>query len=182
MERVSRQVKQGEAHVSQLEAKARAYLKAGDRATAAKFALEVRKAKQDLVQNQEQLDLHERAYGNNLSKIKHANKSLAGIRQNIQRYDAELRMSEAEAEIAKLSESFDFNVTTDFGQLENLIQEKIDANRGRTRVAADLSERGVADIQAEERMEEALAEEALRELEVEMGLRTPETSEVLESA
>ena len=174
--------RQGEAHVSQLEAKARAYLKAGDRATAAKFALEVRKAKQDLVQNQEQLDLHERAYGNNLSKIKHANKSLAGIRQNIQRYDAELRMSEAEAEIAKLSESFDSNVTTDFGQLENLIQEKIDATRGRTRVAADLSERGVADIQAEERMEEALAEEALRELEVEMGLRTPETSEVLESA
>ena len=182
VERVTRQVRQGEAHVSQLEAKARAYLKAGDRVTAAKFALESRKAKQDLAQNQEQLDLHEQAYGNNLSKIKHANKSLAGIRQKIHRYDAELRMSEAEAEIAKLSESFDFNVTTDFGQLENLIQEKIDANRGRTRVAADLSERGIAEMQAEEHMEEALAEEALREMEVEMGLRTPETSEVVESA
>jgi len=182
VERVTRQVRQGEDHGSQLEAKARAYLKAGDRATAAKFALESRKAKQELAQNQEQLDLHERAYGNNLNKIKHANKSLAGIRQNIQRYDAELRMSEAEAEIAKLSESFDFNVTTDFGQLENLIQEKIDANRGRTRVAADLSERGIAEIQAEEQMEEALAEEALREMEVEMGLRTPATSEVVESA
>ena len=39
-------------------------------------------------------------------------------------------MSEAEAEIAQLSHSFNFDVTTDFGQLENLIQGKIDANRG----------------------------------------------------
>lgn len=181
VERVSRQVKEGQTHVAQLEAKAKAYLKTGDRTTAAKFALEAKKAKGDLQQNQEQLQLHEKAYENNLTKIKHANKSLADIRQKIQKYDAELRMSEAEAEIAKLSESFQFNVTTDFGQLETLIQEKIDANRGKARVAADLSERGIADIQAEERMEDALAEDALRELEIEMGLRTPATSEVAES-
>jgi hypothetical protein len=31
-------------------------------------------------------------------------------------------------------------------------------------------------------MEEVLAEEALREMEVEMGLRTPATSEVVESS
>lgn len=182
VERVSRQVSMGEDHVRKLQARAKAYLQAGDRETAAKFALELQKAKKDLAQNQEQLSVHERAYDNNLRKIKHANRTLADVRQKIQKYDAELRMSEAEAEIAKLSESFEVSVTTDFGQLEQVIQEKIDANRGKVRVAADLSERGIAEIEAEERMEAALAEEALRDMEIELGLRTPATAPPVEAA
>jgi len=94
--------------------------------------------------------MHEAAYGNNLKKIKHANKKLGDVRDKIQKYDAELKMSEAEAEIAKLSQSFDFDVTTDFGQLETIIQERIDHNRGKVRVASDLSREGIADIEAEE--------------------------------
>jgi SOS response regulatory protein OraA/RecX len=91
-------------------------------------------------------------------------------------------MSEAEAEVAKLAQSFDMNVTTDFGQLENMIQGKIDNNRGKARVASDLSEKGIADIKAEENMEKVLADDALKALEVEMGLKSPETSTVSESA
>jgi phage shock protein A len=95
--------------------------------------------------------MHEGAYQNNLKKIQHANKKLAEVKSKIQQYDAELKMSEAEAEVAKLSQSFDLNVTTDFGQLEQVIQGKIDANRGKARVASDLSQQGLADIEAEER-------------------------------
>ena len=73
-------------------------------------------------------------------------------------------MSAAEAEIAKLAESFNMNLTTDFGQIEEVIQEKIDQNRGKVRVAADLSSKGIAEIDAEERMQAMLAEEALTEL------------------
>lgn len=178
VERVSRQVREGEKHVEKLQAQAAAYLKAGDRETAAKFALEMQKAKTELAQNQEQLRMHETAYDNNLKKIQHANKKLIDVRERIQRYDAELRMSEAEAEIAKLSQSFDVNVTTDFGELETLIQQKIDTNRGKARVAADLSTRGIAEIEAEERMEKVLAEQALSDLEVELGLKSPETAPV----
>jgi phage shock protein A len=182
VEKVTRQVRENEKHVQKLQSQAKAYLKAGDRETAAKFALELQKAKRELAENQEQLAMHEGAYDNNLKKIKHANKKLAEVREKIQKYDAELKMSEAEAEIAKLSESFEMNVTTDFGQLETVIQEKIDGNRGKARVAADLSERGVADIEAEEKMEAAMAETALDELEIELGLKTPETSAVGQSA
>ncbi len=53
------------------------------------------------------------------------------MRQKIQKYDADLKMSSAEAEVAKLAQSFDFNVTTDFGQLEQVIQGKIDTNRAK---------------------------------------------------
>ncbi|UCF67711.1 MAG: PspA/IM30 family protein [Acidobacteriota bacterium] len=181
VERVTRQVSDGRRHVEKLQAQAKAYLKAGDRETAAKFALELQRAKRDLAQNEEQLKLHESAYENNLKKIKHANGRLIELRSRIEKYDAELRMSEAEAEIAAIAESFDFDITTDFGQLEHLIQSKIDQNRGRARVAADLSERGLAEIEAEERMEASLAEEALTELEIELGMRSPETTPGSES-
>jgi phage shock protein A len=181
VERVSRQTSVGRAHMQKLEAEVKAYLKAGQRETAAKFALELQKAKRELAANEEQLQMHEKAYDNNLLKIKHANSKLVDVRKRIQKYDAELKMSAAEAEIAAIAESFDLNVTTDFGQLETIIQEKIDHNRGKARVASDLSERGIEEIKAEERMEEALAEQALTEFEVELGLRSPETSEITEA-
>jgi phage shock protein A len=182
VERVNRQVADGQEHVKKLEAQAKAYLKAGDRETAGKFALELQKAKTQLAENQGQLGMHEQAYNNNLTKIQHANKKLIDVREKIQKYDAELKMSEAEAEIAKLSESFDMNITTDFGQVEDVIQRKIDNNRGKARVAADMSQKGVADIKAEQNMEKVLADDALKELEVELGMKSPETSAATESA
>jgi phage shock protein A len=182
VERVSRQVKDGEAQMTKLTAQAKAYLKAGDRDTAAKFALELQKAKGQVDQNKEQLAMHEQAYQNNLKKIQHANKKLVEVKEKIHRYDAELKMSEAEAEVAKLSQSFDINLTTDFGQLEGIIQGKIDANRGKARVASDLSSEGIQNIVAEERMEKSMAEDALKGLEVELGMRAPETAPVVETA
>ena len=182
VERVTRQVSANRSHVKKLEAETKAYLRAGDRATAAKFALELQKAKEELGANEQQLQLHETAYGNNLKKIQHANSKLIEVREKILKYDAELKMSAAEAEIAKLSESFDMNLTTDFGQIEQVIQQKIDQNRGKVRVAADLSEKGIAEIHAEERMQSVLAEQALQDFEVELGLKSPETSPVAQTA
>lgn len=182
VERVNRQVKEGENNVKRLEAQAKAYLKSGDRETASKFALELQKAKGQLQQNLEQAQMHETAYNNNLKKIQHANKKLVEVRERIQKYDAELKMSEAEAEVAKLSETFNMNVTTDFGQLEDVIQRKIDTNRGKVRVATDMSSEGIASIQAEEKMEQSLAEDALKDLEVQLGMRAPETVPVVDTA
>jgi phage shock protein A len=181
VERVTRQVAANKSHAQKLEAETKAYLKAGDRATAAKFALELQKAKGELATNEGQLQLHETAYGNNLTKIKHANQKLIELREKITKYDAELKMSAAEAEIAKLAEGFEMNLTTDFGQIEAVIQQKIDQNRGKVRVAADLSEKGIAEIKAEERMQSVLAEEALSEFEVELGLKSPETTPVAQT-
>ncbi len=126
--------------------------------------------------------MHETAYGNNLKKIQHANEKLIELRDKIQKYDAELKMSSAEAEIAKLSESFDVNLTTDFGEIEQVIQQKIDQNRGKVRVAADLSQQGIAEIEAEERMEAQLAEQALTDFEVELGTQVPRDHAIAQAA
>lgn len=178
VERVSQQVANQEKQAAHLKAKVQAYLKAGNREAAGRFALELQKANTELAENREQLELHEKAYENNLKKIKNASGKLSKVRDKITKYDAELKMSKAEAEMAEVASSLNFDVTTDFGQIEQVIQEKISLNRGKARVAADLSEEGITDIEHEEMMETALAENALKEIEIEMGLITPETSAV----
>jgi hypothetical protein len=164
--------------VAALEARIKAYLQVGERETASKFALELQKAKKELAENEAQLKLHETAYTNNVTKIQHATKKLADLKQKIQKYDAELKLSRAEAELAKLATSFNFDITTDFGQIEDVIQDKIGLNRAKVRVAADLSGEGLDQIKQEEAVEKAMADNALREFEIEMGMVTPETAGV----
>ena len=164
-----------------LEAKIKSYLLANDRESAAKYALELQKARQQLSENEGQLKMHEEAYNNNVMKIKHAMSKLGDVKEKIVKYDAELKMSRAEAEMAKLATSFDFNVTTDFGQIEEVIQDKIGLNRAKAWVAADLSSEGLVDIQREQAMEKVMGDQALRDFEVQMGLVTPETAKVTDA-
>lgn len=178
VERVTRQVKANEKQITKLNAKIKAYLKVGDRKTAGQLAIQLQKVQQELAENQEQLGLHEKSYQNNVEKIRHASKKLADVRTKIKKYEAELKMSNAEAELARLSQTFQFDVTTDFGELEQVIQDKIDLNRAKVRVASDLSDEGIEEIEAEKAMEEAMAEDLLSQYEVDMGLKTAETADI----
>jgi phage shock protein A len=179
IERVGRQVARNQANVTRLEATVKTYLKAGDRESAGRFVLELQRARRELAENQAQLRLHEQAYDNNLLKIKHAGGKLTEIRNKIARYDADLKMSAAEAEMASLAQDFHVDVTTDFGQLESAVQDKIDLNRAKVRVAVDLSGEGVAEIRQESAAQDQLGEDALREFEKQMGQEghaTPSTT------
>jgi len=182
VETVARQVAKEKANIAQLESQIKAHLKAGNREVAGQLALQLQKTQTELTTNEQQLQTHEQAYQNNLLKIQKANKDIVKVKEKIRQYDAELKMSAAEAEIAQISESFDMNVTTDFGQIEAVIQKQIDTNRGRARVAADMSSKGVEAIRAEEAAEKALAEDLLSKYEVQLGLKSPETAVVAESA
>ena len=103
VERVGRQAAGNRQQVQSLEAKVKAYLSAGDRETAARYALELQKAKTETTENEQQLKMHEEAYQNNVTKVLHATKKLGEVREKIQKYDAELKMSRAEAEMAELA-------------------------------------------------------------------------------
>lgn len=167
VERVGRQVEKNRTHVATLEAKIQAFLASGDRETAARLALELQKTRKELKENEAQLKMHEEAYGNHLTKIKHASGKLAQLRDKIHTYDAELKMSRAEAELAKVAHSINIDVTTDFGEIEAVLQDEIDRNRAKAKVAADLSSEGLEQVKAEMDMEKRLAEQALREFEKE---------------
>jgi phage shock protein A len=181
VERVTRQVNDQSKRISVLEAKIKAYLNAGDREGAGRFALELKRAKDDQAENEKQLAIHEQAYQNNLTKIQHAIKKLDDVKHKISKYDAELKMSRAESEMAALANQFHFDVTTDFGQAEQMIQDQIDKNRAKVRVAADMSAEGLEDIQRDVAIEKSMADDALREFEVSQGLATPETTKAAQS-
>ena len=93
VERVTRQVNGDRQHVAALEARVKAYLQAGERDTASKFALELQKAKKELAENEAQLKLHETAYNNNVTKIKHATKKLADLKDKIGLNRAKVRVA-----------------------------------------------------------------------------------------
>jgi phage shock protein A len=178
VETVARQVANGKSNATQLESQIKAHLKAGNRDVAGQMAVQLQKVQTELAANEQQLAMHEQAYQNNLIKIQQANKDIVKVREKIQKYHAELKMSAAEAEIAQLSESFDMNVTTNFGEIESVIQRQIDQNRGKARVAADMSSKGVAEIKAQEAADKAMAEDLLTKYEVQLGLKSPETAPV----
>jgi phage shock protein A len=181
VETVARQVTKEKSNIGQLESQIKAHLKAGNRDVAGQLAIQLQKTQTELTANEQQLEIHEQAYQNNLLKIQKANKDIVKVREKIRQYNAELKMSAAEAEIAQISESFDMNVTTDFGEVESMIQRKIDTNRGRARVAADMSSKGIEMIKAEEAAEKAMAEDLLSKFEVQLGLKSPETTPVAET-
>lgn len=175
VERVTRQVAEGERHLEGLRAKVMTHLQTGRRDTAGQFALELQRGEFQLQENRAQLRLHEESYGNNLLKVKHASEKITQVRNKITQYDADLKMSRTEAEITKLAGSLDFDVTTDFGQVEQIIQDRIDGNRAVVRVAADLSGQGVEQIRQEQAIELRKAEQAL--LEFEHGAPIPDQKE-----
>ena len=153
-------------HVKRLEATVRTYLGPGrprDRRRGSPSSSSGRG--ESSRRTETQLRLHEQAYENNLLKIKHAGGKLAEIRNKIARYDADLKMSAAEAEIAKVAQQFNFDVHTDFGQIEGEIQDRIDLNRAKVRVAVDLSGEGVETIRQEEAVRDQLAEDILKDFE-----------------
>ncbi|MDA1232453.1 MAG: PspA/IM30 family protein [Planctomycetota bacterium] len=178
VEKVSQQANAEKTRVAQLEGRVKAYLQAGDRATAAKFALDLQKAKESLADKVSQMQMHETSYENNVTKIRNATKKVGEIKDKMQKYDAELKMSRAEAEMAELTGSLNFDITTDMGQIEQVLQDQINRNRAKVRVASDLSEQGVDDILRETAAEGAMAEDALKQFEAEMGYLTPGTAQV----
>jgi len=180
VERVARQVDGDKKNVARLQAKVKSYLQAGDRARAAQFALELKKLKDEMAENLAQLEMHEAAYDNNVAKIKNATKKVSEIKDKIKKYDAEIKMSRAEAELAELAGTFNFDVTTDMGQIESILQDEIDTNRAKARVAADLSTEGLEELARETAAEDALAEDALKEFEMDLGMITPQTANVSE--
>jgi phage shock protein A len=184
VERVARQVAAGTANVTRLTGQIKAHLKAGNEEMAAQLAVQLKAAKDELTANQEQLKMHEDAYKNHLLKLQEGNKNMQKLHEKTLKYSAELKMSAAEAEIARVAESLDANLkgnlTTDLGQIESVIQNQIDQNRGKARVAADLSSQGVDEIKANQRAEQAQAMELLDQFKVEMGLKSPETTPIAE--
>lgn len=173
--RLKRQVEGNEKEVARLNVRVDAELKGGNDARAQEYMLQLKKAKADLAENAAQLKTYEEGYQVNLSRISRARAKIAEAKQNAQKLDAELKMSKAEAEAAKLAQKFNVQGANleGLGEVEEEIRRQIDVNRGKAKVAMDIAraEGSAAEVDEEERL---LRDEAAAELEQrkkELGLK-----------
>ncbi|MCI0378480.1 MAG: PspA/IM30 family protein [Gemmataceae bacterium] len=164
--RLKRQVEGNEKDIARLNVRVDAEIRSGNDAKAQEYLVQLKKAQTDLAENQGQLRTYEESYQQNLTRITKARAKIAEAKRNAEKLDAELKMSRAEAEAAKLAEKFNVRAANLEGlaEVEDEIRRQIDVNRGQAKVAMDIAKvEGTAGEEDEE--ERVLRAEAAAELE-----------------
>lgn len=108
--RLTRQVADGNKEKALLETKIKNHLNAGQEDRAADLAMSLTRVEKDLSENEAQLAQYQGVYQNNLKKIRYAHQKIEEAKQKAQKLKADLKLSKAEAETAKLAQNF--NVRT----------------------------------------------------------------------
>jgi len=151
-----------------LDTRVDALLAAGDRPAAATAAVEADELRRRLEAARIETAGHEERYAAQLDALRDAAAQLKKTREDIRRYDAELRMGDAEAEAFKLMQGLDTDFTGDFAQIAEVIEDKLARRRAHARVAVDVAGDPTPKQRREERA--ALGEELLRRREAARAL------------
>lgn len=170
--KVQRQVETGKERITAITGQVKGHLGSGREDIAAQLAMELAKVKTELTSNEEQLELHEQAYENNLLKMKAALKDIQGTKNSLEKKKAALQMEKALAEISETAGalSTDFDVSTDLGAIMGRVDEQINKAKARSTVAGDLSNQDLDRLKAEQSMEQDHAKELLEQFKIEQGL------------
>jgi hypothetical protein len=177
IESLKSQIRIGETQEKQQLAKAVAFAKAGNTVAAAPLALDLKKTREDLAINREQMKTAEDTYQNLVAMrdaaIEKAKNQIASISSRL----SEKQRNEA---IANLTETASGMINEIGGhgdqlnRLEEIAEEGVTASRARMRVASGSLDASDAKAYVAER--QALGDAALAELMAEQGIGTPDTS------
>jgi phage shock protein A len=140
---VQRQVENGEKEKARLESRIQEAIDAGDpNRTAQEFAIMLADVEQNIAANREQLQRHKETYENFARQVEIGQQRVLEARQKATLLGLELEQSKREKEMARFARGFSFDpneLHTDIVRAEELIYQKIDANRAVGRVAEDLA-------------------------------------------
>lgn len=162
---VQRQVENGEKEKSRLEARIREALQAGDPHNAAReYAMMLADVEQNIETNREQLQRHKETYENFAQQVEAGQSRVLAARQKATLLGLELEQSKREREMARFARDFSFDpngLNSDLARAEELIYQKIDANRAVGHVAEDLTKPILAESVDEEKERKAAASKIL---------------------
>ena len=158
----ARRVEVAEREVARLTAKVKSYLP-NDEERATEYALQLKKAEDDLEYKKKVLADTETTYAASLKKIKYARAKIQETKERAERMSVELKMSKVDAQTAQLAQQLNVHDLTCSGlaEIEDEIQRQIDTNRGRAQVSRDLSEDGLKEIEEEEKFQKEEAKSIL---------------------
>lgn len=139
---VQRQLENGEKEKARLEARIREVLQEGDpHRTAREYALMLADVEENITTNREQLARHKQTYDNFAKQVEVGQSRVLAARQKATLLGLELEQSKREKEMAQFARDFSFDpdgLNSDLARAEELIYQKIDANRAVGHVAEDL--------------------------------------------
>ena len=181
-ERLIRQIKGLETQERELSAKAAAHLKAGNRAVAGQYALQLRTVKEQLDENRRQLEAAEATYKKLVQSRDVAVRDAQAKIETLKRMLSETEMLEAQAELQEMAQGMISSIGGSgdtINRIEEALSERRDKAAGRARVAASSIDTSKVEVLAAE--QEALADQALSEFAASYGLEMPGLVAVEES-
>jgi phage shock protein A len=162
---VQRQVENGEKEKTRLESRIQDVLDTGDpNRTAQEYAMMLTDVEQNIAMNREQLQRHKETYENFAKQVEVGQSRVLAARQKAEVLGLELEQSKREKEMAHFARDFSFNprgLDTDLTRAEELIYQKIDANRAIGQVAEDLTKPILVESVDEEDARKAAASKIL---------------------
>ena len=174
IERLMRQVKNLEAQEREMASKAAAHLKAGNRAAAGQYALQLRTVKEQLEENRQQLEAAEETY-QKLVKTRDVAVTEARAKiDSLKRMISETELMEAQAELQEMAQGMISSIggTGDtISRVEEYLTERRDKAAGRARVAS--SSIDISEVQLKGAEQQAMADQALSEFAAAYGLDLP---------
>ncbi len=170
-ERLISQVKQLENEQRDLRAKTTANLRAGNRDSAAQYALRLQTVERELDENRAQMEQAEKTYKDLVKArdvaINAARQKIEGLKSSI----SDLKMKRAMAELTEMASGMITSIGSSgetLDRLHNIVEEERQKAAGRARVARDsLDTSGVMIKEAEQN---ALAEQALADFAAKEGI------------
>jgi len=175
IERLMRQVKNLEKQETELAAKAAANLKVGNRKAAGQYALQLKTVREQLQENEGQLEGAEETYKKLVKTRDVAVQDARAKIESLKRLLTETEMMEAQAELQEMAQG----MITEIGgsgdtlnRVEEFLTERRDQAAGRARVAASTLD--TSKVELLEAEQEALADQALAEFAASYGLDMPE--------
>jgi phage shock protein A len=162
---VQRQVESGDREKARLEARIQEAIDAGDpNRTAQEYAMMLADVEQNLAANREQLQRHKETYENFARQVEIGQKRVLEAREKARLLGLELEHSKREKEMARFARGFSFDpneLHSDLARAEELIYQKIDANRAVGQVAEDLARPLPAESLDEDKVRNAAASKIL---------------------
>ncbi|HEV8657407.1 MAG TPA: hypothetical protein VGS96_02160 [Thermoanaerobaculia bacterium] len=170
-ERLMAQIRKLEIDERDLRAKTAANLRAGNRDSAAQYALRLQTVQRELVENRTQLEQAEKTYRELLKArdiaIRAAQTKLETLKQSID----DLKIKRATAELTEMAAGMITQIGGSgdtLNRLHAMVEEERTKAAGRARLARDTM--NTADIQLKEEEQRALAEQALDDFAKREGL------------
>src|SRR5262249_10668017 len=170
-ERLIAQVKQGETEQRDLRAKAAANLRAGNRDSAAQYALRLQTVERDLEENRGQLEQAEKTYKD---LVKARDVAIQAARTKIESLKSginDLKMKRAMAELTEMASGMITTIGSSgetLDRLQGMVEEERQKAAGRARVARDTLD--TSGVQVKEAEQKALADQALADFAAKEGI------------